>query len=85
MNPTVSPTRQKLEAEMDLLDEHQLEDLYKVIHYYRLGAQTGVATNTAIQFPDFQKRLNQVLARMKRHTLADNAPRLSREELHERR
>jgi hypothetical protein len=85
MNSTVSPTRQKLEAEIDLLDEHQLEDLYKVIHYYRLGAQTGSATKTIIQSSEFQKRLNQVLARMKRYTIADNAPRLSREELHERR
>ena len=75
----------KIQEEIHLLAEDQLEDLYRVIHYYRLGAQTEMEKSTLLLSKEPQQILKRVLERMQAYSLTRGAPHLSREQLHERR
>lgn len=82
---TTNGIREKIQEEIHLLAEDQLEDLYKVIHAYRVGIQAKVKKNSLAPAKERQKLLKTVLERMQAHPLMRGAPHLSREQLHERR
>lgn len=82
---TANVIRAKIHAEIDRLDEHELEDLYRVIHDYRLGTHTETTQNTMQLATEPHEILQQVIQRMQLHLLKHGAPHLSREQLHERR
>lgn len=81
---TANVIRAKIHAEIERLDEHELEDLYRVIHDYRLNARTDPVQNAVQQTTEPQQILKQILQRMQAYRLINGAPRLSREQLHER-
>ncbi|MCX6048720.1 MAG: hypothetical protein NT075_26765 [Chloroflexi bacterium] len=82
---TANLIRAKIHAEIDRLDEHELEDLYRVIHDYRLGTHAVTVQNAVQATTEPQKILKQVLQRMQSYLLKNGAPHLSRDQLHERR
>lgn len=82
---TTNGIREKIQEEIYLLADDQLEDLYKVIHDYRLGVQAKIKKKSLTPAKERQKVLKTLLERMQTHPLMDGAPRLSREQLHERR
>lgn len=82
---TINGIREKIQKEIHLLAEDELEDLYKVIHNYRLGVQAKVKKNSLTPANERQKLLKTILDRMQAQPLMRGAPRLSREQLHERR
>jgi hypothetical protein len=77
--------REKIQEEIHLLAEDQLEDLYRVIHYYRLGAQTDMEKSASLLSKEPQQIIKRVLERMQAYSLKRGTPRLNREQLHERR
>lgn len=80
---TANIFREKIEDEIAQLDEHQLEDLYRVIHYYRLGTHAEARQNNSIKSEPPKQILKRVLQRMQTNSLTPDAPQLSREQLHE--
>lgn len=75
----------KIQEEIHLLAEDQLEDLYKVIHAYRLGVQAKGKKHSLRPNKERQKLLKTLLERMQAYPLMRGTPRFSREQLHERR
>lgn len=66
--------RQKVWAEIQLLNEQQLEELYAVVRYFRLGA-TAAASQTQDEIRENRARvLSGIVARMQSVRLAEEAP-----------
>lgn len=82
---TANVIRAKIHAEIDRLDEHELEDLYRFIHDYRLDTHTETVQSAVQIATEPQQILKQVLQRIQSYLLKNGTPRLNREQLHERR